>query len=57
MVDGAGCQKYDIIIEFDKGTTDYLPEVRDLGTLDHLIILESERLSTGEFYSAESEEN
>jgi hypothetical protein len=57
MVDGAGCQKYDIIIEFDKGTTDYLPEVRDLGTLEHLIILESERLSTEEFYSAESEEN
>ncbi|HEX7575899.1 MAG TPA: type II toxin-antitoxin system death-on-curing family toxin [Candidatus Methanoperedens sp.] len=28
---------HDIIIEFDKGTTDYLPGIRDLGTLDHLI--------------------
>ncbi len=28
---------HDIIIEFDKGTTDYLPGIRDLGTLEHLM--------------------
>ncbi|MFZ3167989.1 MAG: type II toxin-antitoxin system death-on-curing family toxin [Candidatus Methanoperedens sp.] len=28
---------HDIIIELDKGTSDYSPGVRDLGTLEHLI--------------------
>ncbi|MFZ3385272.1 MAG: type II toxin-antitoxin system death-on-curing family toxin [Candidatus Methanoperedens sp.] len=30
-------QIHDIIIEFDKGSTDYLPGIRDIGTLEHLI--------------------
>ncbi len=28
---------HDIIVELDKGTSEYLPGVRDLGTLEHLI--------------------